>query len=112
MVRNPSDIENYYVPWARPGKQFGVGLDAASSWTTQWAADHTSVRIAYSKPQRGNVTIIVFRAVDDAGNTIGAPARFAVPGRQRTLRPSATGQFPGRRPRPSPAGSWRSSRWG
>jgi hypothetical protein len=56
--------------------EFGVGLDAVSSWTTQWAADNTSVRIAYGRPlaPRQDVTIIVFRAVDTAGNMIGGPA--------------------------------------
>ena len=58
--------------------QFGVGLDAVSSWTTRWAADNTSVRIAYGSPldRRGDVNVIVFRAVDAAGNMIGGPARL------------------------------------
>jgi hypothetical protein len=62
--------------------EFGVGLDAASSWTTQWAAGNASVRIAYGSPLAPgrDVTIIVFRAVDAAGNMIGGPARLVVKG--------------------------------
>jgi hypothetical protein len=58
--------------------EFGVGLDAVSAWTTQWAADNTSVRITYGKPltRRDDVTVLVFRAVDAAGNMIGGPARL------------------------------------
>ncbi len=60
--------------------EFGAGLDAVSSWTTQWAAGNASVRITYGSPpalaEDGN--IIVFRAVDAAGNMIGGPARLAV----------------------------------
>jgi hypothetical protein len=64
-----------------PG-EFGVGLDAVSSWTTQWAADNASVRIAYAIPvaHRRDVTVIVFRAVDTAGNMIGGPARLLAKG--------------------------------
>jgi hypothetical protein len=60
-----------------PG-ELGIGLDAASSWTTQWAADNASVRITYASPvaHRRDVTVIVFRAVDAAGNMIGGPARL------------------------------------
>jgi hypothetical protein len=58
--------------------EFGVGLDAVSSWTTQWAADNASVRIVYGSPAaREHVSLIVFRAVDAAGNMIGGPARLA-----------------------------------
>lgn len=62
--------------------EFGVGLDAASSWATQWAADNASVRIAYGGPLATDedVNIIVFRAVDAAGNMIGGPARLVVEG--------------------------------
>ncbi|MBV9447043.1 MAG: hypothetical protein JO345_14265 [Streptosporangiaceae bacterium] len=62
--------------------EFGVGLDTVSSWTTQWAADSTSVRIAYGRPvdPREDVSIIVFRAVDAAVNMIGGPARLAAKG--------------------------------
>jgi glucuronyl esterase-like protein len=58
--------------------EFGVGLDAVSSWTTQWAADNTAVRIAYGSPltTREDVSVIVFRAVDAAGNMIGGPVRL------------------------------------
>lgn len=60
--------------------QFGVGLDAVSSWTAQWAADSASVRITYGTPvsPREDVNIIVFRAVDTDGNMIGGPAQFVV----------------------------------
>jgi hypothetical protein len=65
--------------------EFGVGLDAVSSWTTRWAADNASVRITYGKPlaRREDVTIIVFRAVDADGNMIGGPARLVVNGTSR-----------------------------
>lgn len=56
--------------------EFGVGLDAVSSWNTQWAADNASVRIAYGSPVREDVNVLVFRAVDAAGNMIGGPAHF------------------------------------
>lgn len=64
---------------------FGLGLDAASSWATQWAADNASVRITYGRPlpPRRDVTIIVFRAVDTAGNMIGGPVPLVVPGAGR-----------------------------
>jgi hypothetical protein len=56
--------------------EFGVGMDAVSSWTTQWAADNTSVRLVYGTPLAHDegVRIVVFRAVDAAGNMIGGPA--------------------------------------
>jgi hypothetical protein len=59
--------------------EFGVGLNAASSWTAQWAADHTSVRVAFGSPvaARDDVSVIVFRAVDAAGNLIGGPVHLA-----------------------------------
>src|SRR5262249_45268661 len=59
--------------------ELGVGLDATSSWTTQWAADNLSVRITYGSPlaRHEHVTVIVFRAVDAAGNMIGGPVRLA-----------------------------------
>jgi hypothetical protein len=58
--------------------EFGVGLDPVSSWTTQWAADNASARIAYGKPlaPREDVNLLVFRAVDAAGNMIGGPAHL------------------------------------
>ena len=58
--------------------EFGVGLDAVGSWTTQWASDNTSVRIAYGTPVAAGcgVGVIVFRAVDTAGNMIGGPVRL------------------------------------
>jgi hypothetical protein len=58
--------------------EFGVGLDAVGSWTTQWAADNTSVRIAYGVPVASGtaVSVIVFRAVDMAANMIGGPVRL------------------------------------
>jgi hypothetical protein len=61
-----------------PG-EFGVALSRVTSWTTQWASDRTSVRISYGTPAaaRQQVTIIVFRAVDAAGNMIGAPVTLA-----------------------------------
>jgi hypothetical protein len=64
-----------------PG-ELGVGLDAVSSWTTQWGADNASVRIAYASPagHHRDVTVIVFRAVDAAGNMIGGPARIVAKG--------------------------------
>jgi hypothetical protein len=67
--------------------ELGVGLDAVSSWTSQWAADNASVRIAYGRPlaPREDVTIIVFRAVDGAGNMIGGPARLVAKGANRLL---------------------------
>ncbi len=62
--------------------EFGVGLDAVSSWTTQWAADNASVRIGYRSPRasRPDVNVIVFRAVDTAGNMIGGPHRLVAKG--------------------------------
>jgi hypothetical protein len=64
--------------------EFGVGLDAAAAWTTRWAADGTSVRITYGSPLAGHddVHVIVFRAVDAAGNMIGGPARLVVEGHE------------------------------
>ena len=64
-------------------REFGLGLDLVSSWTTQWAPDHTSVSITYGEPLtcRGDVHIVLFRAVDTAGNMIGGPETFTVPGR-------------------------------
>lgn len=58
--------------------EFGVGLDTVSSWTTQWAADNTSVRLVYGSPlaARGDVNVIVFRAADTGGNMIGGPVRL------------------------------------
>jgi hypothetical protein len=58
--------------------EFGVGLDAVGSWATQWAADNTSVRLTYGTPVASGtaVTVIVFRAVDPAGNMIGGPVRL------------------------------------
>ena len=63
--------------------EFGVGLDAVSSWTTQWAADNASVRIDYGSPlahRHQDVNIIVFRAVDTAGNMIGGPVSLTARG--------------------------------
>jgi hypothetical protein len=62
--------------------EFGVGMDAVPSWTTQWAPDNASVRIVYGSPvdRREDVTVIVFRAVDGAGNMIGGPARLVAQG--------------------------------
>jgi hypothetical protein len=59
---------------------FGLGLDTVSSWTTQWAADNASVRIAYGGPlaPHEDVNIIVFRAMDAAGNMIGGPVPLVV----------------------------------
>jgi hypothetical protein len=74
-----------------PG-EFGVGLDAVSSWTTRWAPDNTSVRITYASPVAAHedVTVIVFRAVDAAGNMIGGPLRLAAAAFQEaTYRSSA-----------------------
>lgn len=68
-------------------REFGVGLDAVSTWTTHWAADGTSVLIAYGSPVAPgqDVTIIVFRAVDAAGNMIGGPVRLTVTGGKQRL---------------------------
>jgi len=57
--------------------QFGIGLNAVSSWTTQWATDNTAVQVTYASPVEADVTIIVFRAVDTAGNMIGGPVSLA-----------------------------------
>lgn len=61
--------------------EFGLGLDLVPSWTTQWAPDHTSVRITYGRPLacRGDIHLILFRAVDLAGNMIGGPESFTAP---------------------------------
>lgn len=61
---------------------FGIGLDAVSSWSTQWAAGNASVRIAYDTPVAAgqDVNVIVFRAVDAVGNMIGGPARLIAKG--------------------------------
>jgi hypothetical protein len=58
--------------------EFGVALDTVQAWTTQWATDHTSVRIAYGTPVASGtaVSVIVFRAADTAGNMIGGPVRL------------------------------------
>ncbi|MBO0868452.1 MAG: hypothetical protein J2P15_07790, partial [Micromonosporaceae bacterium] len=60
--------------------EFGLGLDRVSSWTTQWSADNTSVRITYGTPLScvDDVRVVVFRAVDTAGNMIGGPDLFTV----------------------------------
>jgi len=65
--------------------EFGLGLDAVSAWTTQWAADNSSVRITYSSPltRRAHVDVIVFRAVDASGNMIGGPVRLVAEGSKR-----------------------------
>jgi hypothetical protein len=54
---------------------FGLALNRASGWSLQWAGDHTSVRVTYAEPLacRGEVTAIVFRAVDATGAMIGGP---------------------------------------
>jgi hypothetical protein len=64
-----------------PG-ELGIGLDAVPSWTTQWAAGNTSARITYATPvdRHRDVTVIVFRAVDAAGNMIGGPVRLTAKG--------------------------------
>jgi hypothetical protein len=69
--------------------EFGVGLDAVSSWATQWAADNASVRIAYGRPlaRHEDVNIIVFRAVDAAGNMIGGPVSLVVKGHEEGAGP-------------------------
>jgi hypothetical protein len=66
-------------------RDFGLGLSRVPSWTAQWAADNTSVRITYASPLtcRGDVQVIVFRAVDPAGNMIGGPELLTVDGRQK-----------------------------
>ncbi|HZM84737.1 MAG TPA: hypothetical protein VFC19_54135 [Candidatus Limnocylindrales bacterium] len=63
-------------------REFGLGLDLVSSWTTEWASDHTSVNITYGQPMacRGDVHLILFRAMDTAANLIGGPQLFTVPG--------------------------------
>jgi hypothetical protein len=55
-------------------------MDTVPSWTAQWASDGTSVRITYGRPvgPREHVTVIVFRAVDAAGNMIGGPVRLDI----------------------------------
>jgi hypothetical protein len=65
--------------------EFGIGLDAASAWTTSWAAGNTSVQIAYDSPvsRPEDVSVIVFRAVDAAGNMIGGPVRLVAKGAGR-----------------------------
>jgi hypothetical protein len=67
-----------------PG-ELGLGLGAVPSWTTQWAADNASVRITYASPvaRHEDVAIIVFRAVDAAGNMIGGPVRLLARGAGR-----------------------------
>jgi hypothetical protein len=62
--------------------EFGLGLDAASSWTAQWAAGNSSVQIAYDSPlaHRRDINVIVFRAVDAAGNMIGGPVSLVATG--------------------------------
>jgi hypothetical protein len=62
--------------------EFGVGLDAVSSWSTRWAAGNASVQIVYGSPvgRHEDVTVIVFRAVDAAGNMIGGPVRLVAEG--------------------------------
>jgi hypothetical protein len=70
-------------------REFGVGLDLVSSWTTEWASDNTSVRITYGQPLtcRGDLHLIVFRAADTAGNMIGGPEGFTVPSGARKCAP-------------------------
>ncbi|HEY3867720.1 MAG TPA: hypothetical protein VGM10_05200 [Actinocrinis sp.] len=62
--------------------EFGVGLDAASSWSAQWAPDNTSVRLSYARPvaDHQSVSIIIFRVVDTAGNMIGGPLSLVAQG--------------------------------
>jgi hypothetical protein len=64
-----------------PG-DFGLAINRVSSWSLQWAPDGTSVRITYAEPLacKGDVTVIVFRAVDAAGAMIGGPEVRTVPG--------------------------------
>ena len=59
------------------------------SWTTQWAAGNTSVRITYGSPigPREDVNVIVFRAVDTAGNMIGGPTSLSVRGHKQATEP-------------------------
>lgn len=57
-------------------------MNRRQAGATQWWAGNTSVRITYGEPVspgRG-VTVIVFRAVDAAGNMIGGPARLVANG--------------------------------
>jgi hypothetical protein len=80
---SPAGLTLRFSQPLNPG-ELGVGLDATSSWTTQWAADNASVRIAYASPvdRHRDVTVIVFRAADAAGNMIGGPVPLAVKGRR------------------------------
>jgi hypothetical protein len=61
--------------------QFGIGLDAVSSWTMQWASGNSAVRIDYGRPvpPGQEVNVVVFRAVDAIGNMIGGPVHLVVP---------------------------------
>jgi hypothetical protein len=80
---SPAGLTLRFSQPLNPG-ELGIGLDATSSWTTQWAADNASVRIAYASPveHHRDVTVIVFRAADAAGNMIGGPVRLVVKGRR------------------------------
>ncbi|WP_157435906.1 hypothetical protein [Actinospica robiniae] len=61
-----------------PG-EFGIGMDAASSWSTRWASDGTSVQVVYARPVSFRAgSVVVFRAVDAAGNMLGGPVRLAL----------------------------------
>jgi hypothetical protein len=62
--------------------EFGLGLAGVASWSTQWSAGNTSVRITYGTPLacRDSAQVLVFRAVDAAGNMIGGPDLFTLPG--------------------------------
>jgi len=66
-------------------RDFGLGFDLVPSWTTEWAADHTSVRVTFGQPItcRADLHVILFRAVDTAGNMIGGPQQFTVAGQTR-----------------------------
>jgi hypothetical protein len=56
-------------------REFGLGLNLPAGWTIAWSTDATSVRITYGRtlPRHWAVQVIVFRAVDAAGNMIGGP---------------------------------------
>lgn len=71
--------------------EFGIGMNNVPSWTTQWSPDNTSVQITYGSPvsRHEDVNVIVFRAVDTAGNMIGAPVTLTAngsPGRRATVK--------------------------
>jgi hypothetical protein len=59
-------------------REFGVGFDKVSSWTTDWASDAKSVTLRFDQPVSGDVSLYLFRLVDIQNNMIPAPQAFTL----------------------------------